>query len=185
MRWPKNSLLLDSEPLFDSSVFITAAHYRPYRNLLSAAASRGVLLFSSVITMELYAGFRINVGFDGASHENMNSLAIMRLSCWILVCQLFLSPRLAFAETFDLVCVHREYNMTLNFRIDTLKNTIIHNGILAREVYIDKTTISFIVDLMPGAYFHYVSRGSGNMTVRAPDGTLIYGHECATGKEKL
>jgi len=58
MRWPKNSLLLDSEPLFDSSVFITAAHYRPYRNLLSAAASRGVLIISSVITMELYAGFR-------------------------------------------------------------------------------------------------------------------------------
>ena len=112
----------------------------------------------------------------------MNSLAIMRLSCWMLVCQSFLPLRFAFAETFDLVCVHREFQMTLNFKIDTLKNTIVHNGILAREVYIDKTTISFIVDLMPGAYFHYVSRGSGNMTVRAPDGTLIYGHECATGK---
>ena len=109
----------------------------------------------------------------------------MRVSPWILVCQLFLPPGLALAETFDLVCVHREFNMTLNFKIDTLKNTIVHNGILAREVYIDKTTISFIVDLMPGAYFHYVSRGSGNMTVRAPDGTLIYGHECATGKDKL
>jgi predicted nucleic acid-binding protein len=44
--------------LVDSSVFIAAAHYRPYRNLPSAAASRGVLLVSSVITMELYAGFR-------------------------------------------------------------------------------------------------------------------------------
>ena len=113
----------------------------------------------------------------------MNSLAILRLSYWMVVCQLFLQPRFALAETFDLVCIHREYNMTLNFKIDTLKNAIVHNGILAREVYIDKTTISFIVDLMPGAYFHYVSRGSGNMTVRAPDGTLIYGYECATGKE--
>ena len=115
----------------------------------------------------------------------MNYSAIMRLSCWILVCQLFLPPRFAFAETFDLVCIHREFNVRLNFKIDTLKSTIVHDGVLAREVYIDKTTISFIVDLMPGAYFHYVSRGSGNMTVRAPDGTLIYGHECTTGKEKL
>jgi hypothetical protein len=115
----------------------------------------------------------------------MISLAIVRLSCWMLVCQLFLSPRFAFAETFDLVCVHREFKITLNFKIDPLKNTIVHNGVLAREVSIDKTTISFIVDLMPGAYFHYVSRRSGNMTVRAPDGTLIYGYECATGKEKL
>jgi len=98
---------------------------------------------------------------------------------------LFLSPGFALAETFDLVCIHREYNMTLNFKIDILKNTIVHDGVRAREVYIDKTTISFIIDLMPGAYFHYVSRGSGNMTVRAPDGTLIYGYECATGKAKL
>jgi hypothetical protein len=30
--------------LVDSSVFITAAHYRPYRNLLRAAANRGVLV---------------------------------------------------------------------------------------------------------------------------------------------
>ena len=115
----------------------------------------------------------------------MNFSAITRVSLWILVCQLFLPPGLALAETFDHVCVHREYNMMLNFKIDTLKNTIVHDGVFAREVYIDKTTISFIVDLVPGAYFHYVSRGSGNMTVRAPDGTLIYGYECATGKAKL
>ena len=44
--------------LVDSSVFIAAAHYRPYRHLLSTAASRGLLIVSSVITMELYAGFR-------------------------------------------------------------------------------------------------------------------------------
>jgi hypothetical protein len=115
----------------------------------------------------------------------MTSSAIMRLRPWILVCQLFLPSSFALAETFDLVCIHREFNMTLNFRVDPLKNTIVHNGALARDVYIDKTTISFIVDLMPGAYFHYVSRGSGNMTVKAPDGTLIHGHECAAAKEKF
>ena len=30
MRWPKNSLLLDSESARRFSVFITAAHYHPY-----------------------------------------------------------------------------------------------------------------------------------------------------------
>ena len=44
--------------LVDTSVFIAAAHHRPYRTLLSTATSRGVLIVSSVITMELYAGFR-------------------------------------------------------------------------------------------------------------------------------
>jgi len=44
--------------LVDSSVFIAAAHYRPYRDLLNAAARRGQLLVSSVIVMELYAGFK-------------------------------------------------------------------------------------------------------------------------------
>jgi hypothetical protein len=91
---------------------------------------------------------------------------------------LVLLPGFAMAETIDLVCVHREYGMTLNFNVDTLRSTIVHNGVLAREVYIDKTTISFIVDLSSGEYFHFVSRRSGNMTVKAPDGTLIYGHEC-------
>jgi hypothetical protein len=112
----------------------------------------------------------------------MISSAMTRLSCWIFACQLFFPPGLAFAETIDLVCVHREYKMTLIFKIDTLKNTIVHEGVLAREVYMDKTTISFIVDLRSGAYFHFISRSSGNMTVQAPDGTLIYGHECAPAK---
>jgi len=44
--------------LVDSSVFIAAAQYRPYRALLDAAARRGQLLVSSVVTMELYAGFK-------------------------------------------------------------------------------------------------------------------------------
>jgi hypothetical protein len=104
------------------------------------------------------------------------------LVLWVLACQLLLLPRSIFAETFEFVCVHREFKMSLNFKIDTLKNTIVHNGVLARDVYIDKTTISFIVDLAPGAYFHYMSRGSGNMTVTAPDGILIDGYECATKK---
>ena len=44
--------------LVDSSVFIAASHYRPYRTLLNTAASRGLLLVSSIVTMELYAGFK-------------------------------------------------------------------------------------------------------------------------------
>ncbi len=106
----------------------------------------------------------------------------MRASHWIFFFQLFLLPSFASAETMDLACVHREYGMKLKFTVDTARNTIVDNGVLAREVYIDKTTISFIVDLTSGQYFHYISRSSGNMTVKAPDGTLIYGYECGTGR---
>ncbi len=44
--------------LVDSSVFIAAAHHRPYRQLLDGAIRRGRLLLSSIVAMELYAGFR-------------------------------------------------------------------------------------------------------------------------------
>jgi len=109
----------------------------------------------------------------------------MRLGRWIMFCQLFLLPNFAGAETIDLSCVHREYGMKLSFKLDAVKNTIVENGVPAREVYIDKTTISFIIALTNGEYFHYISRSSGNMTVRAPDGTVIYGYECDTGKAKF
>jgi hypothetical protein len=102
----------------------------------------------------------------------------MRISHWLLLSQLFLLPHFAAAETFELVCVHREYRMTLSFILDSVRNTIMHNGVPARDVYIDKTTISFTVDQTSGEYFHFISRPSGNMTVRAPHGTLIYGYEC-------
>jgi hypothetical protein len=109
----------------------------------------------------------------------------MRLAHWIVFCQLFSLPGVAAAETIDLTCVHREYRMKLNFKIDTVKNTVVENSVLAREVNIDQTTISFIIDLTSGEYFHYITRSSGNMTVKAPDGTLIYGYECDTAKVKL
>jgi predicted nucleic acid-binding protein len=44
--------------LVDSSVFIAAAHHRPYRDLLNVAARRGRLLVNSVVATELYAGFK-------------------------------------------------------------------------------------------------------------------------------
>jgi hypothetical protein len=110
---------------------------------------------------------------------------IMRLGHWILFFHLLLLTRYAGAETIDLACVHREYGIKLHFKVDTVKNSVMENGVLAREVYIDKTTISFIIDLTSGQYFHYISRSSGNMTVKAPDGTLIYGYECDTAKAKF
>jgi hypothetical protein len=109
----------------------------------------------------------------------------MHLGHWILFFGLFALPNFADAETIELTCVHREYRMKLNFTVDTVKNTIVENGVFAREVYIDKTTISFTIDLISGEYFHYISRSSGNMTVKAPHGTLIYGYECDTAKAKF
>ena len=103
----------------------------------------------------------------------------MRIRHWAVLCLLLLAPGFAIGETIDIVCVHREYRATLAFKLDTLKNTILHHGVRARDVYIDKTIISFIVDLTSGEYFHFISRSSGNMTVKAPHGTLIYGYECA------
>lgn len=44
--------------IVDSSVLIAAAHYRPYRNLLDTVTRRGRILISSVVIMELYAGFK-------------------------------------------------------------------------------------------------------------------------------
>jgi predicted nucleic acid-binding protein len=44
--------------LVDSSVFIAASSYRPYRQLLNEAVRRQWLLLSSVVVMELYAGFK-------------------------------------------------------------------------------------------------------------------------------
>lgn len=44
--------------LVDSVVFIAAAHHRAYRQLLNLAIQRGRLLLSSVVAMELYAGFK-------------------------------------------------------------------------------------------------------------------------------
>jgi predicted nucleic acid-binding protein len=42
----------------DSSVFLGAAAHRPYRQLLNEAVRRKGLLLSSVVVMELYAGFK-------------------------------------------------------------------------------------------------------------------------------
>lgn len=58
--------------LVDSSVFIAAARYRPYRDLLNAAAQRGRLLLSSVVTMELHAGFR--------SSESRHAFTVLHLN---------------------------------------------------------------------------------------------------------
>jgi hypothetical protein len=109
----------------------------------------------------------------------------MPIRHWALPWLLFLTASSAFAETIELVCIHREYRTSLDFKIDTLQNKIRHNGVLARDVHIDKSTISFVVDLTSGEYFHFISRPSGNMTVKAPDGTLIHGYECAPSAAKF
>ena len=67
--------------LVDTSGFIAAAHHRPYRHLLSTSTSRGVLIVSSVITMELYAGFR--------SQEARRAFNVLHLKS----CQLMPGPR--------------------------------------------------------------------------------------------
>jgi hypothetical protein len=110
---------------------------------------------------------------------------MMRLTHWVLVLHLLLLPHLADAATIELNCMHREYGMKLHFKVDPVKNTVVENGVLAREVYIDKTTISFIIDLTSGQYSHYISRSSGHMTMQAPHGILIHGFECATAKAKF
>ena len=109
----------------------------------------------------------------------------MRIRHWTLSWFLFLIAPSAFAETIELVCIHREYRASLEFEIDTLQNKVRHKGVLARDVHIDKSTISFVVDLTSGAYFHFISRPSGNMTVKAPDGTLIHGYQCAPSAAKF
>jgi predicted nucleic acid-binding protein len=48
--------------LIDFSVFITAGRFRPYRRLLDEAIRQRQLLLSSVVAMELYAGFKSQEG---------------------------------------------------------------------------------------------------------------------------
>jgi hypothetical protein len=96
----------------------------------------------------------------------------------VFLCALLLAPRLAWTEMIDFACVHREYRMKLDFRLDNTRKTITHDGVPAREVQIDKTTVSFFLDLTSGEYFHFITRSTGRMTMRAPDGTIVHGFEC-------
>jgi hypothetical protein len=96
----------------------------------------------------------------------------------LLVAALVLAPRSASASTIQLACVHRDYRMKLDFTVDPVRNTIFHDGVFAREVHIDKSTISFFVDHSSGEYFHFITRSTGRMSMRAPDGTVIHGFEC-------
>jgi hypothetical protein len=96
----------------------------------------------------------------------------------LLLCGLLFVAEVASGENIELACNHREYRIKLAFTIDTARNTILHEGVLARDVHIDKSTISFMLDLTSGEYYHFVSRHSGNMTMRSPHGTLVHGFEC-------
>lgn len=60
--------------LVDTSVFIAAAYHRPYRNLLNTITRQERLLLSSIVAMELYAGFRSQAArrdFTGL-HRNLH-----------------------------------------------------------------------------------------------------------------
>jgi hypothetical protein len=109
----------------------------------------------------------------------------MRNSCWLVLFVLSITSDVARARTIELACVHREYSMKLHFSLDPARNIITHDGVRAREVQVDNSTISFFIDLISGEYFHFITRSTGRMTMRAPDGTLVHGFECRETTEKF
>lgn len=90
-------------------------------------------------------------------------------------------PMASRSETIDLVCVHVD-GFSMNFTIDTSKLTVIYNRKNAHNVFIDPGSINFYLDLKDGSYYHMINRSSGKLTVRAPDGGLLYGYNCERAK---
>ena len=102
----------------------------------------------------------------------------------VLLIALAVLPRLAMAETIDLVCSHEQNGFSFRFTIDTSAQSVVSNGKPARKVLVDDRSITFTLDLVDGAYFHAIDRSTGTLTVRAPNGVLIHGHRCVPPKPK-
>lgn len=102
----------------------------------------------------------------------------------LIIPVLLLAPLFAHAANIDLVCTGKT-GFSINFEIDTSRNVVVANGEPARNVFIDKGTITFAIDIDNREWFHVINRGTGNMTVLAPDKTILPTFECEKRKPKF
>ena len=102
----------------------------------------------------------------------------------LLLITLTIPLGLALAETINLVCSH-ENGFSFNVIIDTSARSVVVGGKPARDVLLDADAISFTIDMEDGPYFHDINRSTGSLFVKAPSGSIIYGHRCERAKPKF
>lgn len=105
------------------------------------------------------------------------------LIVFIYVVGIFISSP-ALSEVINLVCKDGA-GFTVDFEVDTKKQTVVAVTKAARDVWINEYSINFTLDLPTGAYFHTISRNTGSLTVQAENGGLIQGHTCERAKRKF
>jgi hypothetical protein len=102
-----------------------------------------------------------------------------------LIAGLFLFfPFSTYAETIDLACTDAT-GFSVNFEIDTSRNVVLSSGKLARNVFIDRNSINFVLDLQSQEWFHIINRATGNMSVQAKNKTILSGFKCERAKPKF
>jgi hypothetical protein len=102
----------------------------------------------------------------------------------LIIPGLLLAPYSAHAENIDLVCTDKT-GFSINIEIDTSLALVFMNGKAARDVRIDKGAITFTLDMDNQGWFHIINRSTGNMTVQAPDKSLLPTYECGKRKPKF
>ncbi|MGV6475769.1 hypothetical protein [Azotobacter vinelandii] len=108
----------------------------------------------------------------------------MRSMQKIITPLLLLAPFVAHAEAIDLVCTDNT-GFSVSFEIDTSHNVVLASGKPARKVFIDKHTITFLLDMADREWFHSINRNTGNMTIQAPDKSILPTYTCERAKPKL
>ena len=93
-------------------------------------------------------------------------------------------PALVNAEPFSLTCKEGTA-YSVNFTIDPKALSVTTDGLPARSVSINETSINFVVDLKDGGYFHLINRLDGKLTIRTPRGEILNGHQCELSKQKF
>lgn len=102
----------------------------------------------------------------------------------LIVALMLLAPIWAHAKTFGLTCSEQD-GFSVNFTVDTTRNTVEANRAPVKGVYIDQDTISFFVELKGQWWFHVINRNNGTMTVQAPDKGTIPEFVCEQSKQKF
>lgn len=93
-------------------------------------------------------------------------------------------PFSIYAEAIDLVCTDTT-GFSVNLEINTSRSIVLTDGMPTRNVFIDKGSINFVVDLEGEEWSHYINRSTGNMIVRAPNKTILPSFKCERAKPKF
>ena len=134
------------------------------------------MLYTSKVLLPAF--FRVST-LRWASHKGGNFMQLLPLIGGFLL----LIPFSTYAETIDLVCTDAT-GFSINFEIDTSRSVVLSGGTPARNVFIDRGSISFVID-MRREWYYVINRASGNMTVQAPDKTILPSYKCERAKPKF